>query len=149
MGDDGTIEDSNELLAELDKGNVKPGRSHWVRLPPTCDRLTRADFAKGITVLQAVEQLDAGPVWAWGQFPVDIDEPGLTKSSLYRGPITRAAVQAIPAAISRIVKAIDEACNEPATFPSLPAFHPDPKYASSPSPIASPSKEARRITVLS
>lgn len=84
---------------------------------------------QGITVLQAVEQLDAGPVWAWEQFPIDVDDPALTKSALYRGPITRAAVKAVPIAISRIVKAIEEACNQPSDFATLPTFHADPKYA--------------------
>lgn len=130
MGDDGTIEDSSQLLAELDKGDVRPGRSHWVLLSSSTRFAENfpTNTLQGITVLQAVEQLDAGPVWAWEQFPIDIDEPGLTKSSLYRGAITRAAVKAVPFAISRIVKAIDEACDKPATFPSLPAFYADKKY---------------------
>jgi enoyl-CoA hydratase/carnithine racemase/methionyl-tRNA formyltransferase len=52
--------------------------------------------------LQAVEEFDAGPVWAFEQFPVDIDAPDATKSNLYRGPVTRAALAATLAAIDRI-----------------------------------------------
>ena len=55
-----------------------------------------------VTVLQAIEQFDAGPVWAFDQFPINIDEPGLTKSSLYRGAVTNAAVTATMTAIRRI-----------------------------------------------
>ena len=47
MGDDGTIENPNDLLKKLDSQEIGPGRTHW-----------------GITVLQAIEEFDAGPVWA-------------------------------------------------------------------------------------
>ncbi|KAM7209915.1 hypothetical protein V8F06_014703, partial [Rhypophila decipiens] len=47
-------------------------------------------------------QFDAGPVWAFEQFPVDINDLHLTKSTLYRGPVTRAAVVATLAAVERI-----------------------------------------------
>jgi len=56
----------------------------------------------GVTVLQAIEEFDAGPVWAFEQFPVHIDDPQLTKSTLYRGPVTQAAVTATLAAVQRI-----------------------------------------------
>ncbi|KJZ74254.1 hypothetical protein HIM_06260 [Hirsutella minnesotensis 3608] len=83
MGDDGTEAVSDRLLTN-DSFSCS-GRSHW-----------------GVTVLQAVKEFDAGPIWAFDQFPVNIDEPGLTKSSLYRGPVTQAAVAATAAAIDRI-----------------------------------------------
>ena len=51
----------------------------------------------GVTVLQAEAQMDAGPVWAAETFPM---RPG-TKSSLYRGEVTEAAVRAVLAAIER------------------------------------------------
>ena len=85
MGDDGTINDASKVLIELDKSFARPGRSHW-----------------GLTVLQAIEDFDAGPVWAFEQFPIDIDQPGLTKSELYRGPVIRASVTAIRSAIARV-----------------------------------------------
>ena len=85
IGDDGTIDDANETLKALDIEPVKSGRTHW-----------------GVTILEAIEDFDAGPVWAFEQFPVDIDQPGLTKSELYRGPVTRAAVAATKCAIERV-----------------------------------------------
>lgn len=83
MGDDGSEADPNQLLQKHTLS--ESGRSHW-----------------GVTVLQAEDEFDAGPVWAYEQFPVNIDEPGLTKSGLYRGPVTRAAVSACLAAVDRI-----------------------------------------------
>jgi enoyl-CoA hydratase/carnithine racemase/methionyl-tRNA formyltransferase len=89
FGDDGTVEDPAELLEQVDAGTHFDGRSHW-----------------GVTVLQADENFDAGPVWAFQQFPIeDIDEPSLTKSSLYRGNVTRAAIIATMTAVQRIESA--------------------------------------------
>lgn len=85
LGDDGTEQDAEKLLTTLDRDVCKTGRTHW-----------------GVTVLQAIEEFDAGPVWAFEQFPIDIDQPGLTKSELYRGPVSRAAISATLAAIDRI-----------------------------------------------
>ena len=47
----------------------------------------------------------ASQVWAFEQFPIDIDRAGLTKSALYRGPVTCAAVTATLTAIARIEEA--------------------------------------------
>lgn len=89
FGDDGTVEDPAELLEHIEEGSFFRGRSHW-----------------GVTVLQADENFDAGPVWAFEQFPINnIDDPRLTKSSLYRGDITRAAIVATMAAVQRIESA--------------------------------------------
>ncbi|CAK3903042.1 Hydrogenase maturation factor [Lecanosticta acicola] len=89
LGDDGSVDDSNELLKILNaQVKAENGRTHW-----------------GITVLQAIEEFDAGPVWAFEQFEIDIDLPGLTKSELYRGPITQAAISATFAAITRLQSA--------------------------------------------
>lgn len=89
FGDDGTVEDPAELLEQMDEGTHFGGRSHW-----------------GVTVLQADENFDAGPVWAFQQFPIDdIDESSLTKSSLYRGNVTRAAIMATMTAVQRIESA--------------------------------------------
>ncbi|CAJ0543039.1 Ff.00g003790.m01.CDS01 [Fusarium sp. VM40] len=82
MGDDGTVSDSAELLKS--QAWSKTGRSHW-----------------GVTVLQAVAEMDAGPVWAFEQFDIDIDAPGTTKATLYRGPVTQAAITATVAALNR------------------------------------------------
>lgn len=87
MGHDGDA-DAETVLKE-EKWSAK-GRSHW-----------------GVTVLQAIEEFDAGPVWAFEQFPVNIDDQEVTKSSLYQGDVTRAAMKACAAAIERIVSAAD------------------------------------------
>lgn len=89
MGDTGEIEDADHVLQVLDHDEMQPGRSHW-----------------GVTVLQAIEQFDAGPVWAFEQFPINIDQPGLTKSDVYRGPVTQAAIKASISAIDRIQRAM-------------------------------------------
>ena len=87
IGDDGS-EPSHEILLK-DQSFSESGRNHWA-----------------VTVLQATKVLDAGPVWAFEQFPVQIDVPGVTKSSIYRGPVTRAALVAVSAALSRIQASI-------------------------------------------
>lgn len=52
----------------------------------------------GVTVLQAVAELDAGPVWAWREFPL---RPA-TKSGIYRREVTEAAVAAVTEALARL-----------------------------------------------
>lgn len=51
----------------------------------------------GVTVLQAVAVMDAGPIWAHFGFPMR----DATKSSLYRNEVTEAAVAAVLQAIER------------------------------------------------
>ncbi|PTD07981.1 Hydrogenase maturation factor HoxX [Fusarium culmorum] len=89
MGDDGTVPDSAELLKSQPWNET--GRSHW-----------------GVTVLQAVAEMDAGPVWAFEQFEIDINDPKTTKATLYRGPVTQAAIAATFSAIDRIISATNE-----------------------------------------
>ncbi|POR36011.1 C-type cyclin [Tolypocladium paradoxum] len=104
MGDDGTEADSDRLLQHDRFSSV--GRTHW-----------------GVTALQAIGEFDAGQVWAFDQFPVDINEPGLTKSSLYRGPVTQAAISATLTAIERIEAAatvMTTAFGAPLSPPSSP-----------------------------
>jgi putative two-component system hydrogenase maturation factor HypX/HoxX len=60
----------------------------------------RADW--GVTVLQAVAEMDAGPVWAHRGFAM---RPG-TKSSLYRREVTDAAVEAVIEAIDRFARGL-------------------------------------------
>jgi putative two-component system hydrogenase maturation factor HypX/HoxX len=60
----------------------------------------RGDAQWGVTVLQAVQEMDAGEVWAWEPFAV---RPGATKSSLYRREVTHAAVVAVLRALERTV----------------------------------------------
>lgn len=54
--------------------------------------------AWGVTVLQAVAAMDAGPVWAHRGFAMRAD----AKSSLYRREVTEAAVAAVREALARI-----------------------------------------------
>ncbi|MCW0212913.1 MAG: enoyl-CoA hydratase-related protein [Pseudonocardia sp.] len=48
----------------------------------------------GVTALQAIEEMDAGPIWGTRTFamPQDADGPS-RKSSVYNGPVTEAAVE--------------------------------------------------------
>ncbi|KAF2664430.1 ClpP/crotonase [Microthyrium microscopicum] len=82
LGDNGTVDNAGELLNTLSSDVC---RTHW-----------------GITVLQAIEQFDAGPVWAFEQFSINIDQQTLSKSELYRGAVSRAAISATLAAVRRI-----------------------------------------------
>jgi len=60
--------------------------------------ILRAVPTWGVTVLEAEEELDAGPVWASASFPMR----AARKSSLYRHEVTEAAVVAVRAALARI-----------------------------------------------
>lgn len=52
----------------------------------------------GVTVLQAEAEMDAGPVWASASFPM----APTRKASLYRNPVTEAAVRAVLLAVDRV-----------------------------------------------
>lgn len=52
----------------------------------------------GVTALQAVEEMDAGDIWATSTFKM---RPG-SKASIYRREVTRAAIQAILQTVERI-----------------------------------------------
>ncbi|MFC7531467.1 hydrogenase maturation protein [Actinoplanes sp. GCM10030250] len=47
----------------------------------------------GVTALQAVEELDAGPIWASRTFPMPATPP--RKSALYTGPVSDAALECV------------------------------------------------------
>jgi putative two-component system hydrogenase maturation factor HypX/HoxX len=47
----------------------------------------------GVTALQAVEEFDAGPVWATRTFPMPAQPP--RKSALYAGPVADAALECV------------------------------------------------------
>jgi len=89
IGEDGTDDNIERVMAK-DLWS-EHGRSHW-----------------GVTVLQANAEYDAGPVWAWEQYSIDIDNHNLTKSGLYRGAVTRAALTACLVAIDRVQLAAKE-----------------------------------------
>ncbi|KAJ1593331.1 hypothetical protein NDA11_007358 [Ustilago hordei] len=88
IGDLGEVSHPDAQLAFIDaKHSTKRApatmRSHWA-----------------VTVLQAIEAFDAGPVWAFDQF--ELTGEAWSKSDLYRGPVTRAAVSAVLAAVKRV-----------------------------------------------
>ncbi|MFI1970702.1 enoyl-CoA hydratase-related protein [Streptomyces cinnamoneus] len=69
------------------------------RGPSSLDRAVQEGVRRwGVTVLQAEEEMDAGPVWAAEGFTVP---PGVTKSDLYRGEMADAAVAAVLRAVDR------------------------------------------------
>ncbi|MEU0570467.1 enoyl-CoA hydratase-related protein [Nonomuraea sp. NPDC005983] len=55
--------------------------------------ITDAEPEWGVTALQAVEEMDAGPIWAYRTFPLPPEPP--RKSSLYNGPVADAAVELV------------------------------------------------------
>lgn len=106
MGEDGKDDDIERVMSR----NIwsEHGRSHW-----------------GVTVLQAIAKYDAGPVWAWDQFRMNIDDHNLTKSGLYRGAVTRAALAACLVAIERIQLAAKEStCTESGKVDMLDCINP-------------------------
>jgi putative two-component system hydrogenase maturation factor HypX/HoxX len=54
----------------------------------------------GVTALQAVEEMDAGPVWSTCEFNLP---PGLRKSELYNGPVSDAAVRCILDVVDKFI----------------------------------------------
>jgi putative two-component system protein, hydrogenase maturation factor HypX/HoxX len=55
--------------------------------------ITEGTATWGVTALQAVTELDAGPVWATRTFP--LPPTPQRKSALYNGPVTEAAIEVI------------------------------------------------------
>lgn len=53
----------------------------------------------GVTALQAVEEMDAGPIWASRTFPMPVRPP--RKSDLYNGPVADAAIDVIREVVAR------------------------------------------------
>ena len=54
----------------------------------------------GVTILEAADEFDAGPIWASHEFALEADPPA--KSSLYRGQVTEAALRGVIEAVARI-----------------------------------------------
>jgi putative two-component system hydrogenase maturation factor HypX/HoxX len=54
----------------------------------------------GVTALQAVEAMDAGPIWGSRAFPIDPTQP-LRKSSLYSGPVADAAIELVHEVVAK------------------------------------------------
>ncbi|WP_267242521.1 hydrogenase maturation protein [Streptomyces sp. PR69] len=69
------------------------------RGPSSLDRALQDGVDRwGVTVLQAVAEMDAGPVWASAAFDVPA---GVGKSDLYRGEVADAAAEAVVLAVER------------------------------------------------
>lgn len=116
LGDRGLDADSDLALANLQKPidysvpYTQRQRSHW-----------------GITVLQADNTMDGGPVWAFDQFPLP-DITRTTKSSLYQGQVTSATIRAVTVALTRISKAFS-GLSDPSHRASRVAVPVDPNWS--------------------
>lgn len=53
--------------------------------------ITDAEPVWGVTALQAVEEMDAGPIWGHRTFPMPAEPP--RKSAVYNGPVADAALE--------------------------------------------------------
>ena len=74
------------------KGDRGPSSLDWA--------IANHETIWGVTILEAAEEFDAGPVWASHEFAVEENPPA--KSSLYRGLVTEAAVRGVLEAVARI-----------------------------------------------
>ena len=61
--------------------------------------ITGAEPEWGVTALQAVEEMDAGPIWATRTFPMPADPP--RKSDLYNGPVADAAIELVREVVTK------------------------------------------------
>ena len=84
----------------------------------------------GVTALQAVEEMDAGPIWATRTFAIPAVPP--RKSSLYNGPVADAAMECIDEVLRKAVDpnfqpvpTDDMPTEVPGTRPRPPMRQPD------------------------
>ena len=73
------------------KGDRGPSSLDWA--------ISNGERSWGVSILEAAPEFDAGPIWASHEFRLEGDPPA--KSSLYRGPVTEAAVCGVLEAVSR------------------------------------------------
>jgi len=74
------------------KGDRGPSSLDWA--------IANLEKTWGVTILEAADAFDAGPIWASHEFALEADPPA--KSSLYRGQVTEAAVRGVLEAVARI-----------------------------------------------
>jgi putative two-component system protein, hydrogenase maturation factor HypX/HoxX len=74
------------------KGDRGPSSLDWA--------IANVEKSWGVSILEAAPEFDAGPIWESHEFLLAADPPA--KSSLYRGPVTEAAVRGVLEAVSRI-----------------------------------------------
>lgn len=87
--------------------------------PSALDRAVQEGVPEwGVTVLQAVAEMDAGPVWAHRRFPMR----AATKSSLYRREVTEAAVAAVAEALERFERGLGPAMRDNGPEPMRPVL---------------------------
>lgn len=72
------------------RGDRGPSALDWAIL--------ESEATWGVTLIEAREEMDAGPVWAWAEFPMRATR----KSSIYRHEVTEAAIACVFKAIERI-----------------------------------------------
>lgn len=73
------------------KGDRGPSSLDWA--------ITGSARLWGVTALQAVDELDAGPIWGSRTFTVPTDPP--RKSDLYSGPVADAAVELVSEVVAK------------------------------------------------
>ncbi|MEO3868266.1 enoyl-CoA hydratase-related protein [Nonomuraea sp. B12E4] len=61
--------------------------------------IVEAEPEWGVTALQAVEEMDAGPIWGFRRFVMPAEAP--RKSALYNGPVADAAVELVAEVVAR------------------------------------------------
>ena len=74
------------------KGDRGPSSLDWA--------IANQERSWGVSILEAAEEFDAGPIWASHEFALEDNPP--TKSSLYRNQVTEAAVRGVLEAVARI-----------------------------------------------
>ena len=74
------------------KGDRGPSSLDWA--------IANQEKSWGVTILEAADEFDAGPIWASHEFALKADPPA--KSSLYRDQVTDAAVRGVLEAVARI-----------------------------------------------
>ena len=74
------------------KGDRGPSSLDWA--------IVNDEKSWGVSILEAADEFDAGPIWAAHEFALEADPPA--KSSLYRGQVTEAAVLGVLEAVARI-----------------------------------------------
>jgi putative two-component system hydrogenase maturation factor HypX/HoxX len=84
--------------------------------------ILRGEREWGVTALQAVEDMDAGPVWASERFPMPA---GWTKSEVYAGPVTDAAARLA----HRVVRLASDPSFTPHPVEPLPDLTPSCRQA--------------------
>ncbi len=105
LGDTGSEVDSSKALSDLLAPSVIPAgspsgvQSRFESIGSIEIPLQRSHW--GVTLLQAEEQFDGGPIWAFDQFILP-DIVQTTKSSLYQGPVTASAVRTTHIGLCRI-----------------------------------------------